>query len=216
VLGAPHYRYLRDAGPTGSADAELHYFASVFLIRGGEILGRYDKMHLVPFGETAPRIAGLALPSPASALYHPGRRPRLLEGERARIGAFLCVEALFPDVARQLVSAGADLLANPSNDEWFAHPAAVRHQLDVASFRAIESGRYLVRVAPGGQSAVIDAHGRTLVISRFGEEALLDADVRLMHGTTPYQAMGDVLVWIALSYWVVEGASHLRVRSLET
>ena len=213
VLGAPHYRHARFAD---AENLETRYFTSVFLIREGEIHSRYDKMHLVPFAESAPRLAGFALPAWGEVHYEPGTRPRLLESGRARIGAFLCVEAHFPDVARRLTLGGANLLANPSNDEWFAHPSAARHQLTAASFRAIENRRYLVRAAPGGFSSVIDPYGRAVATSPFGEEALVSSTVGLSNETTPYQRTGDTIVWLALLYLVAGSPLGARGPSWET
>ena len=91
------------------------------------------------------------------------------------------------------------MLFNLSNDGWFGRPEAAQQQLDIATLRAVESRRYLVRAAATGISAVIDPHGRTLRQSGFGTHAVLDAIVHPSHARTPYQRWGDALAWLVIA-----------------
>jgi apolipoprotein N-acyltransferase len=180
ILGGPHYRY-------GEPSAD--YFASAFLVRDGRVAGRYDKRRLVPFAEYAPLGAWL----PAAATLRPGARSRPLPATGAAVGAFLCGEVLFPEVARELSLAGATLLANPSNDDWFGAEAPARHQLHAAALRAIENRRPLVRPTRSGYSAVIDARGRPVAVSAFGVAQQLEARVEPSSATTFHQRAGFAL-----------------------
>jgi apolipoprotein N-acyltransferase len=199
LLGGAHYRHAT-TGP--------HYYNSVFLVREGALADRYDKIRLVPFSEYAPLGDWLRA---ETALYESGERVRLLRARPARVGAFVCGEVLYPDLVRSVVRAGAEVLANPSNDYWFGSPAPSLHQFQIARFRAIESRRYLVRATPTGYSAVIDPHGRPLVRSGYGGAEVLDATVRVSSTTTPYQHWGDKPAWAAL-LWVVGSAARRRDR----
>jgi apolipoprotein N-acyltransferase len=152
VLGAPHYRY---------AQPEPLYYASAFLLRGGELRGRHDKTRLVPFAETR---------------FTPGQRLAPLFGSRAPLGVLICAELLFSDAARQLARGGARVLVNPSNDAWLA-PAASEYLLRLARLRALETGRPLIRATPTGISAVIDASGRVIARARSGGAELISAEI---------------------------------------
>jgi apolipoprotein N-acyltransferase len=121
-----------------------------------------------------------------------------------QLGAFICGESLHPEIARELAMAGAELLANPSNDYWFGHPQAAAHQLQVASLRAIENRRYLVRATSTGISAVVDPHGRTMVRSQGQGPEVLHASLRRSSAVTPYHRVGEgplfaAAAWIALA-----------------
>jgi apolipoprotein N-acyltransferase len=180
VLGGPHYRY---------AEPEPDHFASAFLVRDGRIAGRYDKRRLVPFAEYDPLGGWL----PVAARLRPGDSARPLPARDASVGAFLCGEVLFPEVARALARAGATVLSNPSNDDWFGADAPARHQLRAAALRAIENRRPLVRAATGGYSAVLDARGHAVAVSERGASTVLAADVQPSTARTPFQRAGVAL-----------------------
>jgi len=181
VLGASRYSF---------REQETLYYNSVYVIdRSGNLGdGEYDKQRLVPFSEYAPFPNA---PHAASAVYVPGSGPRLLDTRALRVGAFVCGEALYPEVARGLARAGAELLANPSNDYWFGAPQASAEQLVSASFRAIENRRWLVRATATGISAVVDAHGRITARSAGDGPEIVAAEVERASTRTPYQAAGD-------------------------
>jgi apolipoprotein N-acyltransferase len=96
------------------------------------------------------------------------------------------------------VRRGAEVLANPSNDDWFGSAALARHLLDIASVRAIENRRYLVRPTSTGFSAVFDPYGHAVALSRFGAPEVLTASVYPSRAITPYQRWGDLPSWIAV------------------
>ncbi len=181
VLGAARYDF---------APNETRYFNSVYSIDGGGRLltGRYDKQRLVPFAESAPLGDWLRA---SSATYVPGDAPHVLDTRRVRVGAFVCAEALYPEVARGLARAGAELLANPSNDYWFGAPQARLEQLESAAFRAIENRRYLVRATSTGVSAVIDPQGRISARSLGEGPEIVSASLERSGAVTLYQRLGD-------------------------
>jgi apolipoprotein N-acyltransferase len=168
---------------------------SVYLVGPRGRRAHSDKLRLVPFAEYGPFGPTLRA---STALFEPGVAAPLA-ARAASVGAFLCGESLYPGVARALVQAGADLLANPSIDTWLQEPAAARGLLQITAFRAIETRRSVVRATPTGYSAVIDPWGRTLALSRFGGPDLLAADAPLSTRRTLYQRSGDVACFTALA-----------------
>jgi apolipoprotein N-acyltransferase len=184
LLGSPHWRWA-DPGP--------RYFTSAFLLHGGAVLGRHDKTRLVPLAEAG---------------YTPGEHVHVLDGDSARVGALVCAEVLFPEIARELVRGGAQLLANPSNDAWVPR-RVTEHLLRVAALRAIETRRYLIRATPTGVSAVIDPHGHVLARSDGAGAAVLEAGVRRSRAATLAVQLGDAPIWPAL---VLVAISSMSVR----
>jgi apolipoprotein N-acyltransferase len=204
VLGAPHYRF---------EGVDTDYFTSVFLVSDGWPAARYDKMRLVPFAESAPLGDWLR---GSRARYRAGEAAQLLPAKDAAIGAFLCGEAMFPDVARRLVANGAELLANPSNDDWFPEAAPAEHQLAVARLRAIENRRWLVRPTVSGISAIVDPAGRVRERAGFNEEAVLRGTVHAMNETTVYQrgVDGPSLAFIlGMGVLTIVGGRRSRLRT---
>ena len=95
--------------------------------------------------------------------FTPGRRSTrsgLVDGHR--VAAFICYEAIFPDLVRDFAARGAELLVNITNDAWYGRTSAPHQHLAMAAFRAVENGKYLVRAANTGISAVVDPRGRVL------------------------------------------------------
>jgi apolipoprotein N-acyltransferase len=189
VLGAPFYR--REAGAT-------RYRNAVYALGGGRVRDRVDKAALVPFAEVAP-LPGL--PAPGTG-YEPGGPRRPLATQAAPLGVLVCSEALFPDASRELVRAGAELLVHPSNDYWMASPRGAALMLRSASFRAIETRRWLVRATPTGFSALVDPRGRVVARSAWGAADSLHGSVRRAGGETPYVRLGEAPAALA-ALWAV-------------
>lgn len=187
ILGGPHY---------APSAAGTRYHNSVYLVRDGRVAGRYDKQRLVPVAEDE-RLAWLRGDRPTD--YEPGGGSGLLPSTTLRVGALLCLESMFPYLARQAVRDGAEVLVNLSNDTWFGGAAPARHQLDIATLRAVENRRYLVRAAATGVSAVIDPHGRALAQGEMDAHQVLNATVRASHVRTPYQRWGDAFAWLVIA-----------------
>jgi apolipoprotein N-acyltransferase len=201
VLGGPHYT----PSPSGT-----RYHNSAYLVRGGHVAARYDKHRLVPFAEDG-RFAWLL--GARTTSYTPGSGASILPGAGLRLGTLLCIEAMFPDAVSRTVHQGADVLLNLSNDAWFGHAAPARQQLEIATLRAVENRRYLVRAAATGFSAVVDPHGRALVESAYGAEQVLNATVRASHTRSPYQRWGDAFAWLVMACVAAASARALRPRT---
>ncbi|MFO7534987.1 MAG: apolipoprotein N-acyltransferase [Kiritimatiellia bacterium] len=126
---------------------------------------RYDKQHLVPFGEFIPLdkyFPSLQNLSPLGLSLTPGREATVfdLAGTGARFSVTICFEDVFPEIARDFVRRGARLLINQSNDAWFDGTAQHRQHLNLSLMRCIENRVPGVRVSNSGASACIEPNGR--------------------------------------------------------
>jgi len=162
----------------------------------GRIVGTYDKVHLVPFGEYVP----LRVLLPFNKLTA-GRTDFSAGDGRATLALaglpptspLICYEVIFPGaVARR--DDRPQWLLNLTNDGWFGRSSGPYQHLAAARLRTIEEGLPLVRVANGGVSAVIDAHGRTLARLGLGEAGVVDAPLPVALAPPPYARFGDLLV----------------------
>jgi apolipoprotein N-acyltransferase len=163
------------------------------------IRGTYDKRRLVPFAEYDP-LAGDAgsSPDPEAIAYTAGGVASVLEAGRLRVGTMICYEVLFPQLARDAVRAGADVLVNLSNDTWLdAGDGAAREQhFSMSVFRAIETRRPLVRAAASGISGFVSPYGKAYSLLPAETAGVAVAPVVPGSGETPYVRWGDTWVWL--------------------
>lgn len=165
------------------------YYNSVYLVDAGGVRGRYDKRHLVPFGEYVPLrgvFSFLDKLARNAGEYLTGRQVELLPWRGQRIGVAICFEITFPGEVSELVRDGASLLVTVTNDAWYGDTSAPWQHLTAARFRAAENRRFLLRAAITGVSAIIAPDGS--VVGELGvfERGLLRARVAGEGGLTPY------------------------------
>ena len=196
LTGAPAYAWLN----TGPGAVPTMYNRAYLLNREGRITARYDKEHLVPFGEYIPYTDFLPLPDTLSGLvgnFSPGTDPSPLRASSLALGMLICYEAIFPELAQDRVAAGANLLVNISNDAWFGRSSAPMQHLHMSAMRAVEQNRYLIRGTNAGISAVIDNRGRIIDSTPLFEgRTLFSGRVPLLSATTPYHD-GATLIRLA-------------------
>jgi apolipoprotein N-acyltransferase len=172
---------------------DIYNSASV-IAPNGAWTGRYDKIHLVPFGEYVPFEK---LFSFASGLTHQvgtfarGKSRLPLQVGDAKVGTFICYEAVFPDEVRQFARNGAELLINVSNDGWYGEAGAPWQHLNMARMRAVENDRWLLRDTNNGITAVIDPLGRVVAEAPRNQRMELQAAYSLVDSTTFYTRHGD-------------------------
>jgi apolipoprotein N-acyltransferase len=167
----------------------------------GEILGTYDKVERMPFGEYLPLAdwlpRSLRALWPGRASVEPGRDVAPLELGALRISALVCLEDLVPGFVRRVMREGSPhLLVNLTNDAWFGESDEVWIHLALAKLRAVEQRRTLVRATNSGVSAVIDPLGRVVAQAPAFSRETLVAEAVLLDGATPYQALGDWPGWL--------------------
>ena len=183
--------------------ARTRYFNSAYLLApDGEVLGRSDKMHLVPFGEYVP-LAKL-LPFVNKLVegigdFSPGSTITPLNTGKGKIGVLICFEGIFPDISRDYVRAGSRLLVNITNDAWFGRSSAPYQHLSMTAFRAVENRVPLIRSANTGISAIIDSKGYIRRMTPIFTETYLSGEVRLGEGGSFYTRYGDIFAYICLA-----------------
>jgi apolipoprotein N-acyltransferase len=178
------------------------YVGAKMLDPSGQLVLRYHKIRLVPFGEYVPMQPVLTLGGRYAAKlvdqvadFTPGTEHVLGPVDGHPVGATICYEAIFPDMVRGFAAGGAEMLVNITNDAWYGRSSAPHQHLMMASFRAVENGKYLVRAANTGISAVVDPRGRILERTPLFEPTVLVRDVPFVAGTTFYARHGDVFAW---------------------
>lgn len=149
------------------ADDDAPYFNSALLVDGSGVVGEpYHKLRLVPFGEYVPLkslfgwVNQVSQAAPGS--FTPGTRAIPLELSGVRFGGAICYEVVYPWIARAQVAAGADALYTLTNDAWYGDGGAQEQHWQAAVFRAVETGRPMLRAAVTGISGWVDGRGRTL------------------------------------------------------
>ncbi len=190
---------------TNSGRYDLYNSASFFLA-DGSYAGRYDKMHLVPFGEYTPYkplffFVGHLLDD---LLFIPGTNRTLLQEGGKSFGVFICYESIFGDEVRQFVQKGAQVLVNISDDGWYGDTSAPWEHLDMTRMRAIENNRWLLRSTNTGVTAAISPQGKvTQQLPRHIRSALA-ANFVYESDLTFYTRHGDWLAWLCV--WLSFGA----------
>ncbi len=165
--------------------------------KDGTIIGEYAKEHLVPFGEYVPMKKILFFVKrlvPATGDFVPGRFSGIVEFEKTRLGLLICYEAIFPELTRKRILAGAEVLINISNDAWFGRTSAPFQHLEMARWRAIESRRPLLRCTNTGISAIIDPSGKILSSLSLFTDGFINGDILPLKHITFYERFGNVFV----------------------
>jgi apolipoprotein N-acyltransferase len=178
------------------------FLNSAFMISpSGEVTGRSDKIHLVPFGEYVP--LGQFFPFVGKMVvgigdFSPGSQAVPLQTKHAKIGTLICAEAVFPELGRAYVNNGARILANISNDAWFGRSSAPYQHLSIASFRAVETRTPLVRAANTGVTAIVDQNGYINTMTGLFVEGFRIGEVRPGSGNSIYLKIGDAAAWLCV------------------
>jgi len=194
LLGSPSFSRKPD---------RVEYYNSAFLVdETGSIAGRYDKAHLVPFGEYVPFKRWL--PFLGKIVAHVGDFTAGEEGKTMswlehRMGVLICYEILFPGLSRQMTKNRAGYLVNMTNDAWYGRTSAPYQHFSVAVFRAVENRRSLIRSANTGISGFIDPAGRIAAASGIFEDSVISHRVPVLKTATPYTRFGDWFAWACLA-----------------
>ena len=182
------------------------YNSAMVISARGELVGRYDKIHLVPFGEYIPFQNLLSFAHKLTGrvgVFSRGvaRRTFLLSApgvEPHRYGIFICYESVFADEIRQFARNGAEVLVNISDDGWYGDTSAPWQHLNMVRMRAVENRRWILRDTNNGVTASIDPYGRVRQsIPRHRVDAL-PAQFAFRDDVTFYTFYGDVFAWICL------------------
>ncbi len=179
------------------------YNSGAVIAPNGAWTGRYDKIHLVPFGEYVPfeKLFGFASGlTQEIGTFARGQSRLPLEVGDTKIGTFICYESIFPDEVRQFAKNGAELFVNISNDGWYGEGGASWQHLNQARMRAVENYRWLLRDTNTGITAVIDPLGRVVAEAPRNQRTQLQAAYSLEETTTFYTRHGD---WFPLACAII-------------
>ena len=202
LLGSPAIESPSNFSSSLEPSAPRLYNSAYLISADGETQGRYDKIHLVPFGEFVPLRSVLFFID--KMVVGIGDFQRGEEAKIFRLGDYgfavsICFEIIFPDLVRQPVKNGAHYLVNITNDAWFGHSAASYQHMSMVAMRAAENRVPIVRAANTGISGTIDAYGRIIDATELFTEDWLIAHIH-PGARSPgfYTLYGDVFSWICL------------------
>jgi apolipoprotein N-acyltransferase len=169
----------------------------------GNWTARYDKVHLVPFGEYLPfpsvfSFAGGLTKEVGEFEHGTSRAP--LDADGTKLGVFICYESIFPDEVRRFANNGAQVFVNISNDGWYGDSGAYAQHLNQTRMRAIENNRWILSDTNTGVTASIDPWGRVVAKIPRKERATLTAPYALTSVTTFYTRHGD---WFAYACAII-------------
>jgi apolipoprotein N-acyltransferase len=177
----------------------LDYNSAMVISPDGNRVGRYDKIHLVPFGEYIPFQHYLTFAHKLTgrvSSFSRGDDRKVFRLNGHRYGVFICYEAVFADEVRHFAQLGAEVLVNVSDDGWYGDTSAPWQHLNMARMRAIENRRWLLRDTNNGVTAAIDPYGRVRQSIPRHQADALPAQYGFRDDITFYTAHGDVFAWL--------------------
>lgn len=203
LFGSPALRYDADRRP-------YLLNSAYFLAPDGQLLGRYDKQHLVPFGEYIPLkssvlffldklVEGIgdfqAGPGPTILSFQPKSSAGDNDERPVKFGVAICYEVIFPDLVRRMAANGAEFLVTITNDAWFGDSSAPSQHFSMVVFRSVENHLAFARAANTGVSGFIDPFGRIIEASPIFTQTALQARIPVRQPHTFYSQHGDVFAY---------------------
>jgi apolipoprotein N-acyltransferase len=207
---------------SASPDHQSEVFNSAGLVSPeGKLTARYDKTHLVPFGEYVPFkrfLPFMDMLTDQIGNFGWGHSRKPLEADGQKIGVFICYESIFPDEVREYVQQGADVLINLTNDGWYGDSGAWKQHLQMTQMRAIENGRWLLVGTNTGMTVSVDPYGRIVAATGRKFRTALAAPYGLLTGTTFYTRHGDWFAYACaiISIGAVFARFLFRIRSVQS
>ena len=200
-----------------------NYNSALVISPEGARVGRYDKIHLVPYGEYIPykeifffarKLTGRVSEFTRGTDRKVFRLPTA-NGQAHRYGVFICYESVFADEVRQFAQLGAEVLVNISDDGWYGDTSAPWQHLNMVRMRAIENRRWILRATNTGVTAVIDPEGRVRQSIPRQLPGALPAQFAFRGDITFYTAHGDLFAWLCaiLAIGIAFGALRVSLRS---
>lgn len=173
------------------------YFNSAVMVdAAGRKIAQYDKIYLVPFGESVPAPLQSFVPALVGSFSY-GKEYDLLPFGDVRGGIMICFESHFPNLSREYVRQGADVLIEMTNDGYLGKTPVLRQHLANAVFRAVETNRPVLRVTNVGITAYINERGEILEPTEsYAEDARVWTVARSDGSQTIYVRYGDWFAWL--------------------
>ena len=183
-------------------DRQLLLQNSAYFLSGqGSIQNRYDKIHLVPFGEYVPLSSILSFVNKlveGIGDFTPGEAYTVMDLPKGKMGTVICFEVIFPELVREFVKNGAQLMTAITNDSWFGHSSAAYQHFSMVVFRAVENRVAFARAANTGISGFIEPTGQITQQSPLFVEAALISELPLSSpgDLTFYTRWGDIFAYL--------------------
>jgi len=177
--------------------------SSVLLDKDGNISYRYDKIHLVPFGEYVPLkkllffIDKLVV---GVGDYIPGDSYTKASTPFGNFSTLICYEVIFPGLVRKFYAKGGDFIITITNDAWFGMTHGPYQHFSMAVFRAIENRKPVIRAANTGISGFIDSNGRIISKTGLFERTVLVQQIKGDRTLTPYTKYGDIFSYLCIVF----------------
>jgi apolipoprotein N-acyltransferase len=199
VIGSMGEDRVPASGPGENSDR--FYNSATVAAPNGTIVGRYDKIHLVPFGEYTPHSGLLSfIGGPMQDLrdFSRGTTRKVFNTDGHRYGIFICYEAVFGDEVRQFAASGAEALIEISDDAWWGDTSVPWQHLNITRMRALENHRWILFGTNNGVTAVIDSNGRVTASIARHRAGALTAPFGYEHDMTFYTAHGDLFAGVCV------------------
>ena len=194
LIGSPSFLRTNDV---------VEYYNSAYLIiPEKKTMGKYDKTHLVPFGEYVPFKKWLPFLGKMVAQvgdFREGKVGQTLPWRNAQLGVLICYEIIFPGLSRAMAKNNASILVNLTNDAWFGKTSGPYQHFSMTVFRAVENRRSLARSANTGISGFIDPAGRILASTDLLQEAVATQTVPMLKERSIYTQIGDLFARTCLA-----------------
>ena len=187
LFGSPSYKIER---------GKVKHYNSAYLVSpSGEPVGKYDKIHLGPFGEYVPMqdlLFFIGSLGEGIGDFKSGKEIYDFPLPQGRFGVLICFEIIFPDLCRKFVQKGANFLVTITNDAWFGRTSAPYQHFSMAAFRAVENRVFVARAANTGITGIIDPKGKILKEVGIFERGTVNGAIRLSNQKTFYTLHGDL------------------------
>ncbi len=186
-----------------------------FMTPQGEFAGRYDKMHLVPFGEYVPFHQFFSFAKNLLnevGTFEPGTSRSIFNVNGHHYGVFICYESIFGDEVRHFTQEGAEVLINISNDGWYGDTSAPWQHLNMARMRAIENHRWVLRATNTGVTASINPNGRVVAAAPRHIRTSIRVAFGYQNDLTFYAAHGDLFAYACALVTAAALALSLRTK----
>ncbi len=193
-------------------DTEI-FNSAEFVARDGRFLGRYDKIHLVPFGEYVPYkglIAFAGTLTQGVGSFSRGGLRKVFADDGHSYGVFICYEAVFADEIRRFARNGAQVFVNISDDGWYGDTSAPWQHFNMARMRAIENRRWLLRATNSGVTAAVDPLGRVTQSAPRHVRTSLAVRYGYRRDVTFYSRYGDVFAILCAIIAIAATVQTLR------
>ncbi len=195
-------------------------YNSALLLKDGKIAERYDKLHLVPFGEFIPFEKRFPFLRNwiETGDFHSGKQMTVFHHPKGAFSVLICFEDIFPDLSRRFAK-DSEFLVNLTNDAWFGQSGAPFQHAQASAFRAIENRRSILRVTNTGYTCLIDPTGQvTDHLQRGGETLFVTGaqlwEIPLSKTVTFYSRHGDWFAWLCAALTLLGAAFALLERAL--